>query len=129
MLLSGYLLLDREYNKDRIIKFWKRNMMGLLISTEIWIFIYYIFVCWLYKQKLQIDEIVPRLLFFKNANANHLWYMGQIIGIYLFLLITNTAKLLKHIVIINKTIKCNIPDDTKNCLSHINLLKYILKIL
>lgn len=85
MLLSGYLLLDREYNKDRIIKFWKRNMMGLLISMEIWIFIYYIFVCWLYKQKLQIDEIVPRLLFFKNANANHLWYMGQIIGIYLFL--------------------------------------------
>lgn len=49
MLLSGYLLLDREYDKDKIIKFWKRNMAGLLISTEIWIIIYYIFSCWLYK--------------------------------------------------------------------------------
>ena len=85
MLLSGYLLLDREYDKDKIIKFWKRNMAGLLISTEIWIIIYYIFSCWLYKQKLQIGEIIPELLFYKNANANHLWYMGQIIGIYLFL--------------------------------------------
>ncbi len=85
MALTGYLLLDRIYNREDIIRFWKRNLQGLFTAAEIWIFIYYMFSICLYKEKFQLGELIRELLFLKSSNANHLWYMGQIIGIYLFL--------------------------------------------
>lgn len=44
LFLTGYLLLDRNFNEDMCEKFWKRNWLGMVITTEIWIVIYDIFL-------------------------------------------------------------------------------------
>lgn len=40
LMISGYLLLSRDWNQDNCIKFWKKNWLRLFICTEIWWVIY-----------------------------------------------------------------------------------------
>lgn len=40
LFMTGYLLLDREYNRTACVHFWKTKWFGLLLATEIWIVIY-----------------------------------------------------------------------------------------
>lgn len=35
LFLSGYLLLDRSYTESSIHKFWKKNWLGMLVTTEV----------------------------------------------------------------------------------------------
>lgn len=91
--LSGYLLLDRNYDHDKMLRFYKRNMLGLFRVTEVWIIVYFFFSKILYSQKLAFPELIEELLFFRKAETNHLWYMGTILGIYLVLpLLANILK-------------------------------------
>ncbi|MEE0924090.1 MAG: acyltransferase family protein [Methanobrevibacter sp.] len=40
LMITGYLLLDRSYNDERVRKFWNKNCKGLIIVTVIWAIIY-----------------------------------------------------------------------------------------
>ena len=42
-MMSGYLLLDKNYNRENSQKFYGKNLLGLILSTEIWIVIYNLF--------------------------------------------------------------------------------------
>lgn len=93
LFLSGYLLLDREYDTEKTLIFWKKNLLSLLITTELWIVIYYIYACVIYNSKFRISVLIEEMIFFRNPKINHLWYMGTIMGIYLFIpLIANVLK-------------------------------------
>ena len=35
LMISGYLLLDRDYTKERALTFFKRNLLPLIVSYEI----------------------------------------------------------------------------------------------
>lgn len=35
LFISGYLLLDRHYGMEGCCKFWKKNLLSLLITVEI----------------------------------------------------------------------------------------------
>mgnify|MGYP000697734088 CR=1 FL=1 len=35
LMISGYLLLDRDYTKERTLTFFKRNLLPLVVSYEI----------------------------------------------------------------------------------------------
>ena len=91
--ISGYLLLDREYNYEKTIKFYRHNLLGLLLTVEIWIVIYNVFNVIYYDAEFSISELWRNMLFLKGTNMSHMWYMPVIIGIYLFIpLIANMLR-------------------------------------
>ena len=50
LFISGYLLINRDYeNDDNVKNFYKKNLLPLIITTEIWIIIYNIFICIYYN--------------------------------------------------------------------------------
>lgn len=84
-MLTGYLLLSREWDKDRIVNFYKHNVFSLILVWEVWILIYSIFESWINLTSFDLDEYLRRALFLEHAGLPHTWYMPVIIGIYLFL--------------------------------------------
>lgn len=84
-MLTGYLLLTREYDRDKTFNFYKHNVFPLIIVWEVWIFIYNVFGCWINATSFNIGEYLRRAFFLEHAGLPHTWYMPVIIGIYLFL--------------------------------------------
>lgn len=85
LFISGYLLLDREYDGKACKRFWKRNWTGLLITTEVWIVLYNIFLAWYNGKRFNKLELLENMLFVNGVDMPHMWYMPVIIGIYIFL--------------------------------------------
>ncbi len=83
--LSGYLLLDRRYDSRQTRRFYQRNLLGLLVTTEVWAVLYNLFNSWYYETPLSLKTLGQNLLFFKQVNMGHMWYMPVILGIYLFI--------------------------------------------
>ena len=48
LFLTGYLLLDRGYSIEKMKYFWNNNLKSLLMITEIWIIIYFVFFCFFF---------------------------------------------------------------------------------
>ena len=82
--ITGYLLLDRSYDEKSCVKFYKRNLIGLLITTEIWIIIYNCFNMWFKGSECGVFTLL-NMMFLKNTDMSHMWYMPVILGIYLLL--------------------------------------------
>ncbi len=82
LFLSGYLLLDRWYDEEGCRQFWKRNWCGLVLTTEIWIVLYDMFLWSVYGTQ---PSLWKHMLFLKQVPMGHMWYMSMIIGLYLFL--------------------------------------------
>lgn len=91
MMISGYLLLDRDYNPERIRHFWKHNWLHLLICTEIWFVIYDVVLSVLGSQEFSFRGLLEDMLFFRHVNMSHVWYLSMIIGIYLLIPFVSTA--------------------------------------
>lgn len=93
LFISGYLLLDRDYNDPGCIGFWKRNLVSLFITTEIWIVLYYIFLSFYNHQSLlaQVPGLLASMLFLYDAGFPHYWYLPMILGIYLMLPLVSNA--------------------------------------
>ncbi len=85
LFITGYLLLDRRYDKQSWLAFWKNNLLSLLIVAEIWIVIYDIFLSWFDGMTFTFTDVLCNMLFLKNVEMSHVWYMPMILGIYLFL--------------------------------------------
>lgn len=85
LFMSGYLMLDRFYDRDACIRFWKSKWVGLLLATEIWLVIYHLFLCWNTGTPFNGVSLVQNMLFLEKAPMGHMWYMPMIIGLYLFL--------------------------------------------
>lgn len=93
--LSGYLLLDREFDREKTIRFYKNNFVGLLVTTQIWLLIYYFFRMIMFQKPFDLLDFVLKQFFIKNTDMGHMWYMPAILGLYLFL--PFVAKALQHI--------------------------------
>ena len=78
LMITGYLLLDRTYNDERVRKFWSKNCKGLIIVTIIWAIIYAICLQFVTVKSGQVNFGEAGTLFF-----SHMWYMPMIIGMYL----------------------------------------------
>lgn len=85
LFLTGFLMSGRDYEYERTITFEKRNVLGLVITTEIWIVIYNCFNAWYYQTPLNGKIMIENMLFFRPTEMSHMWYMPVIIGIYLFI--------------------------------------------
>lgn len=84
-MISGYLLLDRSYDFEHSQRFYQKNLLALILTTELWIVIYNLFNAWFYEQSLSVSVLIRNMLFLQNTEMSHMWYMPVIIGIYLFL--------------------------------------------
>lgn len=85
LMISGYLLLDREYNEKRTVLFWKKNWLHLLICTEIWFFIYEMFLKIYAGKSIGILQILADMFFLHEIDVSHLWYMPMILGFYILI--------------------------------------------
>lgn len=85
LFMTGYLMLDRQYDKNACIRFWKTKWCGLLLATEIWIVIYDLFLSIVNHTPLDPLMLLRNMLFLEKVAMGHMWYMPIIIGLYLFL--------------------------------------------
>ncbi len=92
LMITGALLLPRDYEGDKWKRFVKHNWLQLLITTEIWLVIMF----W-YKQ-LSPDSVlhlegltkcmlrfVMTLFFIRPIALGNMWYMYMILGLYLMI--------------------------------------------
>ena len=86
LMITGYLLLDRSYDDERIRKFWSKNCKGLIIVTVIWAVIYAISLQLVTIKSGQVNFGEAGNLFF-----SHMWYMPMIIGMYLSMPFVSSA--------------------------------------
>ena len=86
LMITGYLLLDRTYNDERVRKFWEKNCKGLSIVTIIWSAIYAISLQFIAVGSAQVNFSEAGNLFF-----SHMWYMPMIIGMYLSMPFVSSA--------------------------------------
>ena len=86
LMITGYLLLDRTYDDERIRKFWAKNCKGLIIITIIWAVIYAVSLQFITVKSGQVNYAEAGTLFF-----SHMWYMPMIIGMYLSIPFVSSA--------------------------------------
>ena len=93
-MLSGYLLLDRDYSSsDKIFAFYKHNLIPLVITSEIWIVIYGITFLADSSAGYTVTNLVEDMLFLKAHDMGHMWYIPVITGIYIALpFVSNAVK-------------------------------------
>jgi len=85
LMLSGYLLLDRNYDADSCATFWKKNWLRLLVCTEIWIVLYELFLLVYQGQPIPLGYLIRAMLFLEPSSMYHMWYMPMLLGLYLLL--------------------------------------------
>ena len=92
LMLTGALMLNREYD---IKQFYKKSLIPLFLTTEIWTIINYFYYCIQYSTEFSIKNLIGNMVFVKTSPLNHMWYMPMILGIYL--VIPFVAKALKNV--------------------------------
>lgn len=86
LMITGYLLLDRVYDDDKIMRFWTKNCKKLIIVTVFWAIIYAISIQLVDFHSTAISPVEAGNLYF-----SHMWYMPMIIGMYLSLPFVSAA--------------------------------------
>lgn len=84
LFISGYLLLNRKYGEKEIKKFYSNNLLSLVVTTEIWIIIYDLYLLFFNQSDVSIVILLKNMLFLRSVDMGHMWYMPMIIGAYLF---------------------------------------------
>lgn len=84
LFLTGFLLLDRRFTEDACKKFWKKNWLGIVITTEVWIVLYDVFLrAFRFQPHWQTVNLFKDMFFMTQVHMGHMWYMPMIVGMYL----------------------------------------------
>lgn len=96
LFLTGYLLLNRNFDESAFYKFWRKNWLGMVLTTETWIVIYHIFLWVFHFQHWNTMRLLKNMFFITNVDfMGHMWYMSMIVGLYVC--IPFVARSLKNI--------------------------------
>lgn len=88
MMVSGTLLLGKKFEtKNDVFVFYKRGLLPLFVTAEIWIVIY----CCINIRPFSIKELLM-CMFFAHKPEVHLWYVRLIILYYLMLPFLNQLR-------------------------------------
>lgn len=85
LMITGYLLLDRDYSQGKWKSFYLHKWLHLFLLTEIWFIIYEGFSVFVQGNPFVGKNLVLRLLFVKEPALSHAWYLPVILGLYLLL--------------------------------------------
>lgn len=102
--VNGYLLLNRPFDlKKHIFK-----MLNILYLTGIWDIIIILLLMPIKKEYLTLGGFLECLWAMPQGWTNYLWYMGTLIGIYIFFPLLKTAFDTNRKIFIYFTITCAI---------------------
>lgn len=82
LMITGYLLLDRDYSDGKWKSFYLHKWLYLLLVTEIWFAIYEVFAVCVQGKPFVWKDFVLRLLFIEEPVLSHAWYLPVILGLY-----------------------------------------------
>ena len=54
LMITGYLLLDRNYDTKKTLHFWKNNWLHLLFCTWIWFLLYDVFLLVFFEKTISL---------------------------------------------------------------------------
>lgn len=91
LMISGVLLLNKRFEDDKdVLYFYKHNLLGIVVTSEIWLFIMFwyrtIFQANNYLQMgwpFAIRRCLETLCFFNQETMGNMWYIPMIICVYL----------------------------------------------
>lgn len=83
LIISGYLMLDRDYSGNGLKRFLTHNYFPLFISFELWCIISTTVQLFLHHSFENIYSMLRTMLFVGEPNMVHFWYMQMLLGIYL----------------------------------------------
>lgn len=78
LMITGYLLLDRDYSDGKWKSFYLHKWLYLLLVTEIWFAIYEVFAVCVQGKPFVWKDFVLRLLFIEEPVLSHAWYLPVI---------------------------------------------------
>lgn len=85
LIITGYLMLDRDYSGPRLKRFLKHNYLPLLVSFESWACVAIIAKLAADPSVSSIVEGLRTMLLIGEPFMIHFWYMQMLLGIYLFI--------------------------------------------
>lgn len=85
LMITGYLLLDRDYSDGKWKSFYLHKWLYLLLVTEIWFAIYEVFAVCVQGKPFIWKDFVLRLLFIEEPVLSHAWYLPMILKLYLLI--------------------------------------------
>ncbi len=88
VILTGYLMVDRDYSKSYLSKYTRCNLIPLIVCFEAWNVIWYVLgkIPWLIPAEaglpMKLSTTLKAALFIGNTGSA-LWYLPMCIGLYL----------------------------------------------
>lgn len=89
LFITGSLLLNKQFTcADDIFKFYRRNLIPLVVTSELWIVIYCVYMHITknyYTGPVDLQHFLRWILFLERFPLSHWWYIPMIIGSYVAL--------------------------------------------
>ena len=85
LMLSGYLLIPRDYDWEKTKRFYKRNFLTILLVWEVWIPINALTAWYFRGEEIHKTALFNNMLFLQDVPIGHFWYLPVILGIYIFI--------------------------------------------
>ena len=105
LLITGYLLLDRNYDNEKTLGFWKFKVKHLWICAIFWAIVGELFLILVLHKNIPLEDIFFGILFLKPLSLIYFWYMPMIIGMYILIpFVANALKEYDLDVIIKPTV-------------------------
>ncbi len=92
LFVSGSLLINKKIDTfEEYKKFIKKNFLRLLLTTEIWLIIYNIFLSLMKVKTFNLLYLIENMFFLKTLPLMNIWYMPMILGVYLVIPLVSKA--------------------------------------
>lgn len=85
LMITGSLLLGRQYDKNSIRSFWRDKWFHLLVCTLFWFTVYDILIHFGKHVDIDIWQYSADLMFMHKVDLGHVWYLPMILGIYILI--------------------------------------------
>lgn len=83
LMITGYLLLDRPYDRERTRRFLLDKALGLAAVIAFWIVVYNAYLIGIGRQGFSAVQLLQEILLVRHTNMSHIWYLPMILSMYL----------------------------------------------
>ena len=84
LFLTGALIINKEFDSDSIKRFFSHNWFGLVITSEVWILVYWVYGS-LHRDAFDFGLLVRYATFQEKLPHGFWWYVPTILSIYVVL--------------------------------------------
>lgn len=85
LMITGYLLLDRDYSKIQLIYFYKKKVLWFFVIVELWTIIYEVYGYEILGYDYNLKVFLRRLCLLETPALSHAWYLPMILKMYVFI--------------------------------------------